>query len=317
MSRGNKYLLVAIDSFSRYPFVFPLKDITTHSLIQSVKSIFGTCGFPDAILTDQGAQFESHDFKNFLAELGIKKLRTNAYHPQGNGICERFNGTFKKLLKCYVVDKNLSFNDWVLGLNNCLLAYRTALHSATQERPVDLFFGFRVKGTIPHRRGNNKKAILNDIRSKVNQKIKLDRRKRPVKFKPNDRVLIEDQHGKKFSLKGRQAVVIKQLNSHSVLVRDSSQFTFQVAIARLSLVKEDDEEGDDEEENWVPRCNEEQAKHLLPRRPARRSSTRSESMETARSVTESESDPVPMTRRSSRHTQVPHRLSYSSLGRAS
>ena len=58
-SQGFKYMLVAIDHYSRYPFTFPVRDMTTESVIHCLKQIFSVTGFPDAILTDRGTQFES------------------------------------------------------------------------------------------------------------------------------------------------------------------------------------------------------------------------------------------------------------------
>ena len=121
-SKGHQYLLVAIDIFSRYPFVFPLKDMKTGNVINKLKEIFALLGFPDSILTDQGKQFESDAFYSFFKKISIKKLRTNTYHPQGNSICERFNYTFKKLMKSYVLEKCLNFSDWIESINSSLLA---------------------------------------------------------------------------------------------------------------------------------------------------------------------------------------------------
>ena len=66
-------MLVIIDIFSRYPVVYPLKDLSTQSLLQKFGEFFSLFGFPDAVLSDQGSQFESHEFKNYLRNFGIKK----------------------------------------------------------------------------------------------------------------------------------------------------------------------------------------------------------------------------------------------------
>ena len=136
LSNGFQYLFVVIDCYSRYPFAFPVKDQTVGNVIKCLKDIFSLFGFPDAILSDQGVQFESHEYKNFLAEFKIKKLRTNAYHPSSNGIVERFNGALKLNMKAYVVHKGLSFNQWSQSVNHCLFDYRTTPHSTTNCIPV-------------------------------------------------------------------------------------------------------------------------------------------------------------------------------------
>ena len=79
-----------------------MKDLTTQSLIHKFSEFFSLFGFPDTVLSDQGSQFESHEFKDYLRNFGVKKLRTNAWHPSGNGVCERFNKTLKSAMQAFL-----------------------------------------------------------------------------------------------------------------------------------------------------------------------------------------------------------------------
>ena len=151
------------------------------------EGFFCLFGFPDAILSDQGTQFESNDFKNFLLKFKINKLRTNSYHPQGNGICERFNGTFKKTMLSYLTAKGASMSQWSTCLHHCLLDYRTTVHSATNCRPVDLFLGFNAKGYLPSPGTDRKKA--NDYVFKEKTKRTIDKFSRNRLFNVGDVVL--------------------------------------------------------------------------------------------------------------------------------
>ena len=139
-SQGYKYLLTAVDTYSRYPFVIPVRNLSAATLITKMKEIFCYCGFPDALLSVRGTQFMSNEFCDFLSDLGIKKLTTNAYHPQGNGICERFNGTIQKFIFSYLEENALTKNQWLRAIPAALLNYRTTVHKATGVRPVDIFF---------------------------------------------------------------------------------------------------------------------------------------------------------------------------------
>jgi len=56
---------------------------------------------PEVIITDQGTQFESLNFNNTIKLLGIKRVRTTAYHPQANGLVERLHRQLKAAIKCY------------------------------------------------------------------------------------------------------------------------------------------------------------------------------------------------------------------------
>lgn len=84
--QGNKYLLTFIDHFSRYAEAVPLADQTAETTARAfVKYILTRHGVPERLLTDQGRNFTSELFTTTCKILGIKKLRTTAYHPESNG----------------------------------------------------------------------------------------------------------------------------------------------------------------------------------------------------------------------------------------
>ena len=201
------------------------------SLIKCFKSIISQVGFPDSVLTDQGLQLENLDFCNFLKSFNIKKC------PNTNGIVERFNGTFKKAMLSYVTDQNLGINRWKDSIDHCLLDFRTTPHSATDTRPVDLFFAFNVRGYIPSSDENKSKALSNDFAYKYKTKKFLDRKSVDRVFPVGSSVLVKDFRGGKFSIHGRLAEIIKQFDNHSVLLRDTATSRiFKSSTARISLV---------------------------------------------------------------------------------
>ncbi len=69
---------------------------------------------------------------------GIEKRRTTAYHPQTDGLCERFNGILKSLLRMRV---NNDKDDWDEQLPNALLAYRVSKQSSTGVTPFEMLYG--------------------------------------------------------------------------------------------------------------------------------------------------------------------------------
>ena len=89
----------------------------------------------DCIHSDQGQNFESIVLKNTLDEFGICRTRTSAYHPQVDGIVERFNRSLLQLLHMYI-DKEC---DWEQHLP--LYPYRAAAHSTTGVSLHILMFG--------------------------------------------------------------------------------------------------------------------------------------------------------------------------------
>ena len=90
-------------------------------------------GIPEAVLTDRGT-----NFTNFT-RFDVHTLRTTAYHPQADGITERFNRTVKIMLAQFV-DQHKQ-DDWDLKLDKLCFAYNTAVHATTKFSPFELMFG--------------------------------------------------------------------------------------------------------------------------------------------------------------------------------
>lgn len=90
--RGNKHGIVFQDFLTKWPFVFPMLDQKTPRIMKLlVEEIIPVCGVPEALLSDRGTNVLSHLMKDVCNLLGIEKLNTTAYHPQCNGLVERFN----------------------------------------------------------------------------------------------------------------------------------------------------------------------------------------------------------------------------------
>ncbi len=90
-SVGHRYILVVSDYATRYPEAFPLRTITTPKIILALVQLFSRVGIPEEILTDQGTNFTSRLMRQLNQQLGITAIRTSPYHPQTDGLVERFN----------------------------------------------------------------------------------------------------------------------------------------------------------------------------------------------------------------------------------
>lgn len=121
-------MLVITDYATKYPEVFPLKSIKARVVASSLIQLFSRVGFPKCIVTDQGYNFMSELLKQVYKLLGIKGVRTTPYHPQTDGLTERFNQTLKQMLRKFVVDKS---DDWDQWLPYLLFAYREVPQTST------------------------------------------------------------------------------------------------------------------------------------------------------------------------------------------
>ena len=100
VSRQNhRYLLVVMDYFTKWVEAIPLHDQTAASITKAIIKICSTFGVLSILHSDQGRNFESHMLHQMLQGFGIRKSRTTAYHPQCDGMVERFNCSLLQLLR--------------------------------------------------------------------------------------------------------------------------------------------------------------------------------------------------------------------------
>lgn len=144
-SSGYRFILVICDYATRYPEAFPLRSITTPKVISALVQLFSRVGFPKEILTDQGTNFTSRLMQQLHQQLGIKALRTTPYHPQTDGLVERFNHTLKNMLRKFVSDTGKDWDKWLPFL---LFAYREVPQASTGFSPFELVYGWQVQGPL-------------------------------------------------------------------------------------------------------------------------------------------------------------------------
>ncbi|KAE8988354.1 hypothetical protein PR003_g23459 [Phytophthora rubi] len=137
--RGNKYILVFVDYFTRWAEAFAVLRLDSVTFVEvMVNGVVARHGVPSRWLSDNGRNFTSEIAKSFYQTLGIKKLYGSAYHPQTQGLVERFNGTIMGMLKMHVSEAQ---TDWDLYLPRVLFAYRTAYHEALGDSPFFSLYG--------------------------------------------------------------------------------------------------------------------------------------------------------------------------------
>ena len=136
-TRGNRYVLIMVDCFSRWTEACPLPDKTAHSVADA---FFVVCrfGMPSVIHSDQGREFENKIMQELCLLCGSHKTRTTPYHPESDGMVERLNRTLLMMLAMFA-GKNK--DDWDDLLPAVMMAYRSSVHESTGFNPYRLMFG--------------------------------------------------------------------------------------------------------------------------------------------------------------------------------
>ena len=138
----TKDVLVITDHFTRYSLAFATKDQKASTVAKVLYERFiALFGAPRRLLSDQGANFTSKLVEELCRLFETQKCRTTAYHPEGNGQVERFNGTL-----CRMIGKK--FNEggkWLPHLPEICQAYNATRSAVTGYSPHYLMFGRRPR----------------------------------------------------------------------------------------------------------------------------------------------------------------------------
>lgn len=138
-SNGFTYLLTIIDRFSRWPEAAPMIDQTAETVAKTlINTWISRYGVPSKITTDQGRQFESNLFNDLSAMMESEHLRTTSYHPQANGIVERWHRT----LKAAVMSQQKT---WAEALPLILLGLRSTFKEDIAASPAEMLYGQELR----------------------------------------------------------------------------------------------------------------------------------------------------------------------------
>ena len=128
--KGNRYLLIFIDHFTRFCEAIPIARQDTETVAREfVLRIITQFGVPKKLLTDRGANFTSALIKETCKLLKIQKLQTSSYHPQANGVCERMHKLLIDMISHFVRKDARNWDDYV---PYAIMAYRAMPHCSTK-----------------------------------------------------------------------------------------------------------------------------------------------------------------------------------------
>ena len=143
--KGNEYLLTIMCPTTRFPEAIPLKNISAKNIASHLLQKFTVYGIPKEIQSDRGTNFTSELFSNVLKELNVKQILSTAYHPESQGVLERWHQTFKSMLCKFCIENN---PNWDEGIDYLLFAIREAPQESTGFSPFELLYGRNLRGPL-------------------------------------------------------------------------------------------------------------------------------------------------------------------------
>ncbi|XP_054257479.1 uncharacterized protein K02A2.6-like [Macrosteles quadrilineatus] len=141
----RQQMLIVVDSFSKWLEVFIMKSTTSFKTIEKLRTLFASFGLPEELVSDNGPNFASGEFREFLSNNGIKFTLSPPYHPAPNGAAERFVQEVKKNLKRQVMASGSETISLQHKLDNFLFAFRNTPSTVTGVTPAELFLQWKPR----------------------------------------------------------------------------------------------------------------------------------------------------------------------------
>ena len=141
-STRNKYLLVAVDEYSRFPCTFPCPNMETSTFIKCLDSLFSLCSTAGFVHSDRGPSLMSEELRSYLLSRGIASSHSAAYSRRGNGQVERYVQTTWKLVLLSLKMHSFPTSEWERVMPEALHSMRSLINVSTNQTPHDRFFNF-------------------------------------------------------------------------------------------------------------------------------------------------------------------------------
>ena len=205
------YIMVVVDCFTKYTYIRAYSSITSRKVIEFLNGIFALLGQCTILTSDNGPQFISHEFCEYLRKRGIVHRRSSLFNPQSNGVVERMNKNINKLIEA----KNFS-NIGALQelLDNYAINYHSTQHSTTGKSPAEMMLSFPLRTNL---------NVLQEAREDVQVLERMEKRSEENAVYANERRRPTDKN--KFSV-GDQIVTIK--NQVRTIVAKVGPYTFRL-----------------------------------------------------------------------------------------
>lgn len=203
---GNRWVVVAIDHASRYVECAALPSGSSEEIARFfIHHILLRHGAPRVLVSDRGRSFLAQLLQDIFAACSVVHKPTSAYHPQTNGLTERFNHTLADMLACYI---SAHHDNWDTVLPYITFAYNSAMQSTTGFSPFRLLYGrdplCNIDTMFPYSPNTDHNTLLGDATSRAEEcrqiarcrtfgrqadaKLRYDERHRHVDYQLGDQV---------------------------------------------------------------------------------------------------------------------------------
>lgn len=140
-SNGHRFILVAIDYFTKWVEVASYANVTRQVVVKFIKNQpICRYGVPDKIITDNGSNLNNKMMKELCSEFKITHHNSSPYRPKMNGAVEATNNYIKKIIQKMVV----TYKYWHEMLPFALHGYRTSVRTSTGATPFSLVYGMEA-----------------------------------------------------------------------------------------------------------------------------------------------------------------------------
>ena len=253
-ARGNQYILVLVDAFSGVAVFVATRDCRADTTVLSIVHHW-VChyGLPESIHSDRGTNFESDLLHRVCATFGVRKTRTTAYHPQGNGRAEEMVRQCKQHLFLHL---DQSPKDWDLALPFVTYSVRSGVSSSTGMSPFEVMTGQEMRtpsdAAIPvapelgvvdrstlgqlsvHLRAVRGRARESLEAARDRQKFYHDRNSRPSPISAGDMVWVRNSANPKHRAKFTGPFRVLQMGLHTAVLFDpETSAENSVSVGRL------------------------------------------------------------------------------------
>ncbi|XP_038062608.1 uncharacterized protein LOC119733100 [Patiria miniata] len=197
---GHEYLLVAVDHFSKWTEVFPMRKATGKAVASlMVRQLFCRYGAPKKLLSDNGSQFISRAMAAVCDEWGVEQIFISPYHPQTNWV-ERVNRNIKGMMRSYLTDDHRL---WDIHVSEFAFALNSVVHSTTGMAPCVVMFGRQLQSPLHnkwHLTDTSERQDADTVRQEVTRNMQksyqkrkhhYDKRRRSAKHAVGDQVMLK------------------------------------------------------------------------------------------------------------------------------